>query len=63
VNQEESLFPEIRKGSGVNPSTLYTFCHPVNRAKRPSDFRYKHGTRFRIKQPNRCIKYPKFILS
>jgi len=46
VNQQES-FPEIRKGSGVyagvSPSSLYTFCHPVNRGKGPSGLGYKHG--------------------
>lgn len=49
MNQEDSLFPEIRKGSGVyagvSPRTLYTFCHPVNRGKGPSDFGYIHGAR------------------
>jgi hypothetical protein len=52
VNQQESLFPEIRKRSGVyagvSPSTLYTFCHPVNRGKGLSDFGYKHGARCKL---------------
>lgn len=52
MNQQESLFLEIRKGNGVyagvSPSTLYTFCSPVNHGKGPSDFGYKHGARCKL---------------